>query len=334
MADRAGKTGPTADGVDAQGERERRQEADFSRTLGDRIREFRVVEGWTQLEMARRLGMTQQELSQLEVKGNPSAAHLYRLRSLGLDVERLFDAEGEGVDPVMSAYEIAQNLYGGGVVGVFSTRLAGLQSLMHHLERERRGIHIVGSSLKGLFMDRVFWDTLESRVRDGVELKILISHPAFAVLRAWVEGRESQGISQEIDEAKRYCGKLPDLAPDPTKVEIRVALHPPTIFSIFLLSQRRALINPYCLTIEAYSTPCILTANTGRKDCMFQQCHLYHFSRAWDSRALLGRDVSIALEDERMASQQVEEARKSFGEALRKVTEPLAGSAEGTGQDT
>jgi len=313
--------------TDYKSDEEQNQELDIIRAVKQAIRDFRLSENWSQEKMAKHLGVKQQELSQMEVKGNLSLVQLYKLRSLGIEVERFFDEDARSTHPVVRAYQIAQNLWDGGMVAVFPTRREGLRDLMRNVQRERVGIHIVGSSLKGVIMDRVFLDAMEDRVRSGVELKVLIGHPAFSVLRARVEGRETQAISMEIIETiKNYCKRFQELARDKEgkQVQIRVALHPPTIFSIFLMSQRRALINPYSFTIEAYNTPCLLIANTGKRDCMFQQYHQHHFENAWDCQRRLHREVSIDLDDPRMNEKQVNEAKDSFEQAYESVVRQAA----------
>lgn len=306
-------------------EEEERQVAIFGQSLVQKIREFRMGQGWSQVQMAELMGVNQQDVSKMESsEGNLSAMQLYKLKALGMPVERFFDAYEGSKDPVACAFEIGKDLWESGMIAVYPTRRAGLQSLMSNILHERLGIHIVGSSLKGLIMDRVFLDAIERRVRAGVDLKMLIGHPAFAALRAWVEGRQAESISLEIDETiSNYCKKLRKLATKDKQVQIRVALHPPTIFSIFLVSQQRALINPYSLTIEAYNTACFLIARTQKRDCMFEQYHEHHFENAWDCERRLGREVTIDLEDERMKPDRLNQAKIKFEEALNSVVKPV-----------
>lgn len=312
-------------------DKDEKQASVFVKDAKQVIRDFRIEKSWTQEEMAKHMGVSQQEISKMESQeGNISATQLYKLKALGLDVERFFAYDKASDDLGSSALQMARELWDGGMRAVFPKRLEGLQALMPHVQRERLGIHIVGSSLQGLRIERAFLDALEKRVRAGVPLKVLIGHPAFVNLRAWVEGRPAQAINLEIVEtSNEYYKKLRRIACEnkigkkEKQVQFRVALNPPTIFAIFLMSQQRALINPYSLTIEAFSTASFLVASTRRNDCVFKQYYKHHFENAWYCDDNLGREVSIDIEDKRMNPDQVNNAQEKFSKALDSVREEL-----------
>lgn len=314
----------------AQQLEEEKQISIFMQEIKQSIRQFRLGHGWNQLEMAEKMGIgvNQQDVSKIEsVEGGLSASQLYKLKALGVPVDRFFTEGGVNIDAGSIALANAKELWNGGMRAVFTTRSQGLKALIPNIRREQLGIHIVGSSLKGMTMDRLFLDAIEQRIKAGVELKILIGHPAFAGLRAWVEGRKAEGIVLEIEEAiSNYCDHFQKLAlrKRQDQVQIRVAIHPPTIFCVFLMSQRRALLNPYTLTIEAYNTPSFLVAGTQQNNGVFNQYYLHHFDDAWNS-ARLGREVSIDLNDKRMESEQLKQAISNFKKALESVVEKPPG---------
>ncbi len=307
-----------------------REKNSFEQGIGRRIRLFRRALGWTQEEMAKRMGVSQQDLSKMESSGESiSTTQIFRLQGLGADVARLFDVDE--TNPVAQAFDIGRRLWEGGIVAVYPTRGEALQALVPYVRRERLGIRIVGSSLKGITMDRPFTDSIEERLRVGVELKILIGHPAFSLLRARVEGRENRAVGLEINETiKIYCDRWRRLAQEEGQFEVRVALHPPTIFFILLVSERRAIINPYPLTIEAYNSPSLVVANNDNPDCMYHQYHEHHFLNAWECHKRLHREVSIDLDDTRMGVDQLKQAESMFEKAIDSVVKEVSHSAETT----
>ncbi|KPL24639.1 MAG: hypothetical protein AMJ75_03290 [Phycisphaerae bacterium SM1_79] len=308
---------------------EEKKEFMFMQEIKQNIRQFRVEQGWSQKDMADKMGVgvTQQDVSKMESPdGVITASQLYKLQEIGIKVTGFFAEDGTTIDAGSIALANAKALWDGGMRAIFPIRRAGLQALMPRISRERLGIHIVGSSLRGMTIERLFINAIEERVRVGVDLKILIGHPAFAGLRAWVEGREAEGISQEILEARQnYCKELRELQIRDKQVQIRVALHPPTIFCVFLISQQLALINPYTFTIEAYSTPCFLVAGGKRNNGVFKQYHKHHFEDAWYSKRS-DREVSIDIDDPRMIDeQQLDESKRNFDRALKSVVQKSSG---------
>ena len=291
----------------------------FEQAVGQKIRSFRRGLGLTQEEMAKMIGVSQQDLSKLESSGaNLSTTQLFRLRVLGVDIARLFDEDD--ADPVGRVLEDIRKLWEGGIVAVYPTRSEALLGLMPHLRRERLAIYIFGSSLKGITMDRPFISAIDERLRVGVELKILLAHPVFSALRARVEGRDSRALGLEMNETiKIHCERWRGLAQKEGQFGVRIALHPPTVFFILLLSERRAIINPYPLTIEAYHCPCLMVANNDKPDCMYNQYLKHHFLNAWNCEESLHREVSIDLSDKRMLPERLEEAESEFEKAIKGV---------------
>jgi transcriptional regulator with XRE-family HTH domain len=276
----------------------------FEQEMGQNIRSFRRGLGLTQAEMAKMLGVSQQELSKMESSGgNLSTTQLFRLRIMGADLASLFDTEDVG-----RVLDDIRKLWEGGIKAVYPTRSEALQGILPYLRRERLGIYIFGSSLKGITMDRPFINAIDERLRVGAKLKILLTHPAFSVLRARVEGRDSQALRLEMNETiKIHCQRWQSLAYKHDQFEVRIALNPPTVFFILLISERRAIINPYPLTIEAYHCPCLMVANNDKPDCIYNQYLKHHFLNAWDCEKRLHREVSIDLKSA-MKDKQLEKA--------------------------
>ena len=64
----------------------------FSERLKMRLRRLRRAKGWTQVDLAKKAGVTQAFISQLEAgkKGSPRVVPLMRIaRALGVTVEKL-----------------------------------------------------------------------------------------------------------------------------------------------------------------------------------------------------------------------------------------------------
>ena len=296
--------------------------------LGDCLRLYRNSKHYTQSDLASILGIQQQELSNLETGASPiTANHLERLRRDGLDVEKFFQGAAADRDRVLDALHLFENLYKGGLLESHPTRSSALQSFRADIEREIAGIDLFGSSLKGLLMDRETIDAIGKALARGAKMRVLITHPALAFLRAYVEGRRENAIEGEIDEAiSNYCRKLIQLAPG--QVEVRVALHPPTIFLLVLKSQLKALINPYTMTTEAYTTHSLIVRQTSEANCLYRQYSEHHFENAWsrEDRLLLGEPVSIPLElyeslRGKDLAKALVEAGNSLGHALRQYAQ-------------
>jgi len=290
---------------------------------GQRLKEFRIRRGWTQSEMAKKLGLNyQQDLSLLENDPDKiTANHLARLRNYGMDVEYFLTEEMNGTGDTVSRFlEQIKNLHGGGVEDVYPDRHEALKSFHRYIDRERNRIDLTGSSLKGLLtMHPETFEAMKKRIQGGTEARILLTHPAFAVLRAFVEGRDFQMIVGEIGEAfGKYCKAFKEIAPN--RVSIHVVLHPPTIFGIFLTGQGKALIDPYTLTVEAFSTQTLVCRDTGNPKCMFRQYHLHHFENPFSNA--LTNQVSIELDEiGDIDKNPLMEACKSIDKALNQYKE-------------
>lgn len=301
---------------------EQEESGGFADLAARRLREFRAKLGWTQKEMAQRLQIDQQKVSAMERGANVPVHLLSRLQNYGLDIDSFLDVGSsdfeQGKDAVSTELDRLQSLHNGGIVETHPTRAAGLRNFQRYIEREHLQMDLTGSSLKGLFINREILDAIlyQLRASSRLGLQILVTHPAFAVLRAFVEGRKPGAIRQEIEEAiDDYRAKLEEAAPG--RVNVRVALHPPTVFALFLVGQGRALVNPYTLTIEAYSTQSLIIRDTGNQSCMYRQYHLHHFLNAWDSDQRLHRRVSVGLDLYKETLNGLLESTGRIAEALK-----------------
>lgn len=314
---------------------DRTQDSDpsLAPALAVRLQNFRKSKGWSQTKLAKQLGVNQQQVSIMEKTGDIPSRCLARLRSCGLNVDSFLDEDpdafAEGNEPFFRTLELFKNLYRGGFEEVYPKRAPALERFATYIRREKEMICTTGSSLRGLTVNRDIWNSIVERARTEDELKVrfLLTHPAFAVLRAFVEGRGSENIKGEITEAiETYYADLKKVGDD--RVDAHVALHPPTIFAIFLVGQQKALVNPYTLTTEAYSTTTFIVRDTGDEDCLFRQYKKHHFDEAWELTKHPGR-VSIPLSeyDKQQGDKYgLYEATRKIGEALQKIANPTENS--------
>jgi hypothetical protein len=151
---------------------------------------------------------------------------------------------------------------------------------------------IAASSMKGLlesaskeFDGMGIFSWAASLAGEGkIDLRILMTHPEFAEVRAHQESRNANSITEEIKEALRHLKKW-----DVPLSCIRMAEATPTVFAI--ATRERMLLNPYPYGQEAYRS-FTLTVRRAREDQsnhpdihrdIFEQYQSRHFELPWAS---------------------------------------------------
>jgi hypothetical protein len=176
---------------------------------------------------------------------------------------------------------ILKSLRESGVISPYRNRDIALREFSSAIDAESSEIMVVGSSLLGLLQKDAYRDLarkLEHKAKLNIRVKLLLTHPKVADLRAEQEGRKLEAIGQEIIKSLQILRNW-ELPP-----EIRLYLGTPTIFAI--RTTREMLLNFYAYKAYAYESPCLIV----HKDEALHYAYFYddydkaHFG-AWDSSA-------------------------------------------------
>lgn len=156
---------------------------------------------------------------------------------------------------------------GAGILKSFRNRKEALGFFNSKLDQAQKVV-VVGSSLKGLLhpggTDAATRSILRERVsrqqRDSTELPkttdFVLTHPAFADLRANQENRDKQDIALEVIESLMY---LKEWEAPPSSVHLYLGT--PTCFGI--LADDQMILNPYPYADVAFQSPCLLLQDGG-----------------------------------------------------------------------
>jgi hypothetical protein len=154
----------------------------------------------------------------------------------------------------MSSLRLLGAAHEAGVVSMHKSREAALNALLPEVEKECDEIAIIGSSLKGLLLEPYAADTavcLRRKFKEGVPVRILLTHPLIADLRARQERRNPTDIGCEILKTLRLLRdwKVPCES-------VRLYMGTPTCFA--MKTTRQMLINPFSYSAVSYTSPCLI----------------------------------------------------------------------------
>ena len=188
----------------------------------------------------------------------------------------------EGVKDIAECYRreisLLRELEEAGINGVYISRAKGVRAFMPHIEDEKDEILMISSSLRGLLQEvGVEYESarkaLQDKMKAGVRLRILLTHPRIADLRARQEGREFGDIGKEILKSLRTL--LKDWGVPSADIKLYVGT--PTCFGI--KTSRAMLLNAYPYMKEAFASPCVIVREGGY---YYEHFYSSHF-RAWTS---------------------------------------------------
>jgi hypothetical protein len=176
---------------------------------------------------------------------------------------------------------ILKSLRESGVICPYRNRDSAIQEFYTAIDAEASEIMITGSSLLGLLQKDQYKELarkLEHKSKLNIHVKLLLTHPKVADLRAEQEGRKFEAIGQEIIKSLQILRNW-EVPP-----EVRLYLGTPTIFAI--KTKRKMLLNFYAYKANAFESPCLIVS----KDDNLHYVYFYdeydkaHFG-AWDSSA-------------------------------------------------
>ena len=265
--------------------------------FGERLKELRVSLGYTQPELASKLGCKRQTIGSWEQgQTTPDIKALLQLQSIARAHERvvgLGELLGEikidsGETPLKFALRLLQQIDSAGIRGVYPNRGQALSAFIPFLEKEQKSICIVASSFLGVRVteERII-SLLRRKVASVQDFKVLMTHPEICRWRETQEGRRPGIIYEEIRES------FTTLLNWGVKQEnIKFHRGAPTIFLIF--TPDRMLANPYTYMTEAYKTVTLEVAPTGAEDDVYSQYFNHHFKRPWESNSVVaGEELKI-----------------------------------------
>jgi hypothetical protein len=193
-------------------------------------------------------------------------------------VDMMSQALSDVTGTYRSELDLLRSTQVAGIRGVFVSRGDALAAFMPALEAERHEIMLVGSSLRGLVQDydneyERIREVLKRKIQHKVRVRILLTHPVMADLRAKQEDRNPKDIGREIIQSLRVlCGEW-NLDP----ANVRLYLGTPTLFGI--KTADTMLLNTYPYMKEAVASPCMIVTKPGY---MYDRYADSHF-RAWSS---------------------------------------------------
>jgi hypothetical protein len=150
----------------------------------------------------------------------------------------------------------ASGLQTDSVVAVFRDRQSALTNLDGHLQNEESQVCIVGTTLKGLFMDQggPFLRTLTAKSRHGMSVRMMLAHEDLIEGRAIQEMRAPGALRNELRMG-------PDLAHRTVpKAMIRLLRIHPAYFAVQL--SEIIAVNPYPYTHQAFHSPTFVFRRT------------------------------------------------------------------------
>jgi hypothetical protein len=182
------------------------------------------------------------------------------------------------------------SLTGAGILRSFPNRREALERFNPTL-REAQKVVVVGSSLKGLIHpDGAHPETcaiLRERVsrqqadaEGQLVTNFMLTHPAFADLRAEQENRAKQDIGLEIIQSLMYLRAWGAEAKS-----IHLYLGTPTCFGI--MADKQMILNPYTYADVAFQSPCLMLDDSGYFYTVFARSHF----------GILDRTMVVRLSD-------------------------------------
>jgi transcriptional regulator with XRE-family HTH domain len=290
--------------------------SDAMRQFGERLKNIRVGLGYTQPDLATKLGCKRQTLSSWE-QGftTPDIKTLLRLKEQARTDEKnpievdLGELLGErktdfGRTPLEYAIRLLQKIDVMGIRDVHPTRSEALTSFLPFLESEQSSICIVASSFLGVtrVAPEQVATVLSEKATEVKEFKILMTHPEMSQWREKQEGRAPGSIELEIRESVKLLESW-----GVRSENIKFWRGAPTIFLLF--TPERMLANPYTYQTEAFKSVTVEIAPTKSRDDVFSQYSMNHFKRPFES----GNSVTL------VQLREEEKLREESGQVPKRV---------------
>jgi nucleoside 2-deoxyribosyltransferase len=177
----------------------------------------------------------------------------------------------------LTAFAEQRNL---GVVGVYPDRKDAFLHFRDPWNSEQDRIHIVASTLEGFrkFVGDAGHELLETKLKQGCRVDVLLTHPDFLKFRAENENVQESWIRDQLQQTIDQLKTLNNVAPG--RLEVRCFAAAPTCFTV--ITSDHMLVNPYPYMRTAYSCFALVVQKTAKSDDVYHIYNDYHFQRAWD----------------------------------------------------
>lgn len=175
-----------------------------------------------------------------------------------------------------------------GLRAIYTDRRQALREMHEQLDSEAKEIVIIGSSLLGLIGvggqtagdQNLIRIALFDALRRGVKVKILMTSPNIAHLRAKQEGRVAGDIEREILENLIYMlGERLEDEVVARNLEIKLYNGTPTIFMVS--TSHGMFFNPYTYYARAFESLCY---RAGKGSAIFKNYYDHHYLDAWNDQ--------------------------------------------------
>jgi hypothetical protein len=179
-----------------------------------------------------------------------------------------------------------------GVERLCADRELAMRDFRKHVLLENERVIVIGSSLKGLLdpterddQKREFADILRQKVKQGVPVEFLLTHPALAFLREDAEGRKEKAIKHEIINTLKYLLGPPYQEAGKPSIgipmsHIRLYHGTPTLFCV--ICSEWMLMNPYTYQANAYEGFALEISKQGEAG-LYSKIVKSHFRRPWEN---------------------------------------------------
>ena len=211
--------------------------------------------------------------------------------------------------PCVERFSLVESSASVGLARTYVSRTESLERSKFYsaIEEENDHISIIGSSLLGLLQERHFdyvAETLKKKARDGIEIRMMLTHPLFADFRAAQEGRNPKEIGNEIVKSLKLIKDMFEGHTD--KCSVYLFHGTPTCFGI--RTSKRLLLNPYPYGRQAYESPCF---------------EFYRGTLAYDyySHNHFQTKVSQKIDKFELTESAIEDLANSLDEYSKKVVE-------------
>lgn len=194
-----------------------------------------------------------------------------------------------------------------GITALYKNRQLGVSHFSEAIRRAKKELSIVGSSMKGLILEKEYEDAAnliltKSKERD-LQLRFLLTHPCVADLRARQEKRNRMEIGREVIATLKtlYTWRIPEKC-------VKLYMGTPTCFGI--KADDVMLLNPYPYGGVSYNSPCLIVQRkVDASGFFFDAFDASHFG-VWESQ------VAVAIESYQKTIEHLEESLPKYSKLI------------------
>jgi hypothetical protein len=228
-------------------------------------------------------------------------------RGLGQMLSTVLDQSAALIQNYRQEIPILQSFGQAGIIGLYKNRRLGLAGFTDTIRRSKEELYIIGSSLKGLILEREYEDVatliLAKSKEKKLQLRFLLTHPCVADLRARQEKRNRMEIGKEVIDSLRKLESwnIPEKC-------VKLYMGTPTCFGI--MADDAMLLNPYPYGGVSYNAPCLVVQRKyDATGFFFDAFETSHFG-VWESQA------TVKVDSYSKTIQHLEEALSGYSNLI------------------